>query len=340
MARAGIHKSEVQRARDALMAQGKHPSIDAIRQALGNTGSKTTIQRYLRELEEENGHAAGSEIQVGEAIQDLIQRLAARLQEDAARQLVELRSQSDSQLRQKDEELSRKQAEAAALQAELQRSDAALQAEQHSHGEARQALQTARTANERLTQQLADLGDRLKDNEAHRLSLEEKHKHAREALEHYRQSVKDQREQEQRRHEHQVQQLQMEIRTLSQTAIVKQDELTRVHQELAKTSADLAGVRKALRQAELAGEKLAQANATLQGKVSGLESMGAREAERLNQQLTLNRDLTARLAAIEANAKALEGEQIRLQTALDVQASLLAVLAPPPAEESAANPPS
>ncbi|MFM0170792.1 DNA-binding protein [Paraburkholderia sediminicola] len=31
------------RARDALLAQGQHPSLDAIRIALGNTGSKTAI---------------------------------------------------------------------------------------------------------------------------------------------------------------------------------------------------------------------------------------------------------------------------------------------------------
>lgn len=39
--------------------------------------------------------------------------------------------------------------------------------------------------------------------------LEEKHQNAREALEHYRTSVREQREQEQRRHEHQVQKLQV-----------------------------------------------------------------------------------------------------------------------------------
>ena len=47
MARSGIYKSEVVRARDALRAQGRHPSIDAIRVELGNTGSKATIHRYL-----------------------------------------------------------------------------------------------------------------------------------------------------------------------------------------------------------------------------------------------------------------------------------------------------
>ena len=46
MARSGIYKSEVVRARENLMAQGRHPSIDALRIELGNTGSKATIHRY------------------------------------------------------------------------------------------------------------------------------------------------------------------------------------------------------------------------------------------------------------------------------------------------------
>ncbi|CAJ0884947.1 MULTISPECIES: DNA-binding protein [Ralstonia] len=57
MARAGLSRLDVKRARNSLVAQGQHPSIDAIRIALGNTGSKTTIHRYLKELEEEEGAA-------------------------------------------------------------------------------------------------------------------------------------------------------------------------------------------------------------------------------------------------------------------------------------------
>ena len=50
MARAGIYKSEVLRARDKLRATGRNPSIDAVREELGS-GSKTTIHRYLKEIE-------------------------------------------------------------------------------------------------------------------------------------------------------------------------------------------------------------------------------------------------------------------------------------------------
>ena len=51
MARGGINKALVQHARAALLGRGRRPSIDAVRIELGNTGSKTTISRYLKELD-------------------------------------------------------------------------------------------------------------------------------------------------------------------------------------------------------------------------------------------------------------------------------------------------
>ncbi|CAH2795529.1 MAG: Tn4651 auxiliary cointegrate resolution protein T [uncultured Caballeronia sp.] len=81
MARIGLSRMDVKRARDALLA---HTSIDAIpiAIALGNTGSKTTIHRYLKELEDEGAPLtrAGS---LSDAIQDLMARLAVRLHEEA-----------------------------------------------------------------------------------------------------------------------------------------------------------------------------------------------------------------------------------------------------------------
>ena len=79
MARAGIYKSEVLRARDKLLATGRNPSIDAVREELG-TGSKSTIHRYLKEIEEEEGPATGSRVAVSEALQDLVGRVAERQQ--------------------------------------------------------------------------------------------------------------------------------------------------------------------------------------------------------------------------------------------------------------------
>ena len=52
MARGGVNKVLVKNARNAILARGENPSIDAVRIQLGSTGSKTTIHRYLKELDD------------------------------------------------------------------------------------------------------------------------------------------------------------------------------------------------------------------------------------------------------------------------------------------------
>ena len=69
VARGSIYRTEVVRARDNLRARGINPSLDAIRVELGNTGSKSTIHRLLREIEEEEGTAkVGAKAAISEAL--------------------------------------------------------------------------------------------------------------------------------------------------------------------------------------------------------------------------------------------------------------------------------
>lgn len=310
MARAGIYKSEVKKARDALLAQGKNPSIDAVRTGLGNTGSKTTIHRYLKELEEEEGAGFGRGVAVSEAIQDLVGRLAQRLHEEADERISELQAKQAEQIALRDAERARLKLEADDFRAQLQRIEVALQAEQTSHEETRKALQAASVLSAQQAQQVADLKDRLSENESHRQSLEDKHRHAREALEHYRESVKQQREQEQRRHEQQVQQLQAELRTLNQTLIAKQNELTHAYQDAARSGAELVATRKELHRSEREAEKSSQARDELQSRATHLEINVATLTERL-QQLNESRDelhqLLQNLSAAASSAH--EGEE-------------------------------
>ncbi|RKQ61282.1 plasmid replication DNA-binding protein KfrA [Vogesella indigofera] len=286
MARSGIYKSEVLRARDNLLAQGRNPSIDAIRAELGNTGSKTTIHRYLKELEEEEDAGSGAKIAVSEAIQELVGRLAARLHEEADERIAVMAAESAAQLAQCREQLAQITAEAQDSQQQLQQVSQTLTTEQQAHAATRQALQAAQLRDGQQQQQIIGLQERLAENQAHRASLEEKHQHAREALEHYRQSVKEQRDQEQRRHEQQVQQLQAELRTLGQTLIVKQDELTRVYQDSARTGAELLAVSRTLRQQEQENARQAQAMTGLQARIVEQERLLAVLNERLEQAIS------------------------------------------------------
>ncbi|CCH12672.1 MULTISPECIES: DNA-binding protein [Stenotrophomonas] len=231
MARGGLYKSDIQKARDALRAQGKHPSVDAVRVALGNTGSKTTIHRHLKELEEEEGQGPGAKVAVSEALQDLVGRLAGRLQEEADTVVTEARQGFEAQLQERSQALEHQRQEGAALSAQLQRTETALQAEKSEHTTTQTALADATMTIRQLEERIAGLTTRLAEHEAHARSLEEKHQHAREALEHYRTSVKEQRDQEQRRHEHQVQELQVALRQANEALTAKNHELLQLNRD-------------------------------------------------------------------------------------------------------------
>ena len=231
MARGGVYKSDVQKARRSLLAQGKHPSVDALRVELGNTGSKTTIHRYLKEIEEEEGQGVGAKVAVSDALQDLVARLAARLHEEAEVLITEANQRFETELAQRNQKLEHSQQEAAAMSAQLQRTETALRDEQGSHAATQQSLAERMTEVAQLEERIAGMAIRLTEHESHARSLEEKHQHAREALEHYRNSTKEQRDQEQRRHEHQVQGLQVELRQAQEGLTAKNHELMQLNRD-------------------------------------------------------------------------------------------------------------
>jgi hypothetical protein len=82
MARGGINKVVVQQARQALIARGE-TSIDAIRIELGNTGSKTTIHRYLKELNGQQPVASEGGVALSDVLSRLVGQLATQLQDEA-----------------------------------------------------------------------------------------------------------------------------------------------------------------------------------------------------------------------------------------------------------------
>ncbi|MNP14146.1 Chromosome partition protein Smc [compost metagenome] len=113
-------------------------------------------------------------------------------------------------------------------QREIIKLQSALQTQDEELKTAQSSLQAEITRNARISQSCSDLEVRLQERGAQIQSLEEKHTHAREALEHYRVAVKEQREQDLNRHESQIYQMQQEVTLLQQTLMVKQEEATRM----------------------------------------------------------------------------------------------------------------
>jgi len=257
MARSGLYKSDVKKARDALIVQGRNPSVDAVRVELGNTGSKTTIHKYLKELEEEDGGASGKRASISDSLQDLVERLAAKLHEEAATQIETARQEFDEKAHTHETALLAAQQENSKMLAHMRELEAAFEQQDGALVTVREALQRESTARHVAEQLATDLKERLTENDAHRQSIEEKHQHARDALEHYRQSVKEQREADARRHEQQAQQLQAELRLAQQTISVKQEETTRLNQEGVRLVAELSHTRQGLHETQEAAQRFA-----------------------------------------------------------------------------------
>ncbi|RON02454.1 DNA-binding protein [Pseudomonas brassicacearum] len=231
MARGGVNKAIVQKAREALLARGENPSIDAVRVELGNTGSKTTIHRYLKELDEIDQRRKTPQQGLSDELNELVARVAQRLTEEGEEQIEQALAASRTEKSELIEQLKASQDALGELRQQFDIQRSALDMESAELQTCRTTLQAEQTRNARLSQSNLDLDVRLKDKDEQIRSLEEKHLHARDALEHYRSAIKEQREQEQRRHEGQLQQIQMEQRHLQQTLIIKQDELTQLNRD-------------------------------------------------------------------------------------------------------------
>lgn len=337
MARSGLYKSDVKKARDSLIAQAMYPSIDAVRMALGNTGSKTTIHKYLKELEEEEG-GGPRKASISDALQDLVERLAARLEEEAQEQIGQLNEAATRREQKYADANNALQNELIAAREAIATLESRLDSEVAGHAKTRTNLQAETLSRHTAEQQVLDLKDRLAENEQHRKSLEEKHSHARNALDHYRQSVKDQRDQDQRRHEQQVQQLQAELRQQQLAAVTKQDEVTRLNQEGVRLVSELAHTKQSLYEQLTLGRKLEQKLEQLQSlqvHASDIERQLASKtaevelmAEQLRQAGNLAAPVAARIRELElqlaeANAQARSHEQIgdQLRAYLDKLAS-------------------
>lgn len=313
MARGGIYKSEVVRARDRLLAQGRHPSLDAIRIELGNTGSKSTIQKFLKEIEEEEAGKSGGKVALSEAIQDLVLRLAERLQDEADERIAELNSQHAQQLQAAQEVARAAQDEAAGLRRALETSRSETAAEKARYQELSTEYLATTQARAQAEQRAADLHLQLEAEARHRASIEGKYADARSSLEHFREAAKEQREREARQHENQVQFLQQEIHTLKQQVTEHQAKYVQANQELAGLTSELGGARRQLRDAERAAAQLFQATAELAGarvEVDGLKGRIAaeqRDAAAAREELAQAR---AQQRELEARVKELEGELI------------------------------
>lgn len=331
MARGGINKAVVQTARLAILARGENPSIDAVRIEMGNTGSKTTIHRYLKELDESETRVTITEAPIDDELGELVARLAQRLKEKAQEPIDQALAQFEqqkaallAQLESLDETHGQLKQQFDIQAAALAEESAALQTTSTS-------LQTEQTRNAGLSQACSDYELRINDKDEQIRSLEEKHLHARDALEHYRNAIKEQREQEQRRHEGQLQQVQAELRQAQQSAMVRQDEITQLHRDNERlliehrmTSKELTALQEQSRKDQAQQLKLSE-------QVSLIDSERTLLQERLRVALLESQSRQEALTEHQHSNKTLELELVKAQTSIEALRLAAAVATAPEA---------
>jgi chromosome segregation ATPase len=296
MSRGRIYKTEVKAARDKLLREGTNASLDAVRIALGNTGSKTTIHRLMKEIEaEETGAVAGEAI--SDALQALVAQLAGQLRHEAEVTLAAGQARADAQVQAAEAEVNRMTSQARDASEQIHRLQTMLDDTRQRLATAEQALRDRDTVIVGLHERTAGLERQLAEREAHLASTDAKHQQARDALDHFRLASKEQRETEARQHEQAVQALQIELRRATESVANKNDELLALNRDNARMTEqagqhvkDLREVRRALHAAqELAAEAkgLRQINQSLEEKVvqatTALETMGREQTAAWSQ---------------------------------------------------------
>ena len=311
MARGGINKAVVQIAREALLARGQHPSIDAVRVELGNTGSKSTIQRYLKEL------GARDQVQPptpDEELHSFVAGLSARLTVLAEQAVAEDRQRLQRDRSAYEQQRLQHQAQFAQLQGAYAGLDRELQALREHERTLQEQLRQADGECQRLGQLEHDLNQLLVERTAHLQSLEDKHRQAREALKHFRQQHLTQREQESQRHDAQVQQLQHELRALRISLSDKQEELARLFQDNERLVGELRHQGQQARQRERALQQLRQQNQdaevrehSAQARIQALTTEHAGLHERVKRQVLTERQSRRELRFQRQQIERLQG---------------------------------
>lgn len=173
MARSGISKAEVQSARLALIARGENPSIDAVRIEMGNTGSKSTIHRFMRELDAIDVEA--SPTQIDSELMSLVNRLAGRLREQAQEHIDEAQARLDAEKNELQATLQQTQRQLADLIERHALQTTKLGTQTATLLSTQQELQTEQKQNARLAQVAKDVESRLQDKEEQIRSLKAQH---------------------------------------------------------------------------------------------------------------------------------------------------------------------
>lgn len=231
MAREGINKQLVQHAKTSLLAQGKRPTIDAVRIALGNTGSYTTISHYLKELEDK---PKATLERLSEPLAQLVLSLSEQLHAEAEEQLTQAQAQFSLENNQLQAQWHSAQKRVEEQQRNLETLETRLHCAQQQREE--DLVRLSQQASElSLAQQRAEELTRLLQEQHTQIAiLNNEQRHASETLEQFRRARQDIQDTLLQQHAQQVAHLSAELRRNSDQLSSMQTELLELNRENAR----------------------------------------------------------------------------------------------------------
>lgn len=271
MARPGVTYFDVSRAAQQLTAAGKTPTIDAIRIALGSTGSNGTIGTHLRawKAKQDQDQQIASKEKLPEVLVATMRGLWELVMNQSEEQIQVIRQRSQQDLTQIKQEFQRLQLDNTKWQQQHQQLKEERDGLSNEKLSLEQLLINAKIEMATATEKHAGLEQQLKEKQTRIDELRRQNQQIQSNLEHYREASAEQRQIEQQRYEQQIKQLDQTIMQANQELVDTRKEKTEVQQQYQQAIYDRENLKTQLNKFERQNEL---ANKELTGALSKLAS--------------------------------------------------------------------
>ncbi|NHZ44198.1 DNA-binding protein [Massilia aquatica] len=281
MARAGILYSHVAAAAAGLAADNKNPTVDTVREALGGTGSKSTIAPMLKRWKEEHQQtpspaSPGVPPSLLQAVKGVYESIKTDFQQDLDLEKIA----HAAGLRQLADELEKSRVQQAALEQRVNTLDSELASANTTISHMRQAnhLLTVDLAGARS--ELAGVQQRLSDRAAEVAALNAQLTQARAQFDHYHEATATQRAEERQAYEQRAALVERELVTLRQQLLHHKGQASQFAGQLSQAGSENARLHQAAEaaQGDAARERSAAERAAFQASalLAQLDKLQAR----------------------------------------------------------------
>lgn len=265
MARAGILFSHVAAAAAQVAADGRNPTVDTVREALGDTGSKSTIAPLLKRWKQEQsdkGPTGGIPLPAGLA--EAVRALNERMEEDAARRVDETGLAHQAELAHMRDALDHLEAKLAQAQTDHASAAAALEQANTTITQLREAQQAQEVELASARAECAGLTERLADRGAEVNASTDQLRQVRTQFEHYQTAAAAQRSEERQsferrigQNEHELGRLREQASSLQAASAETSGQLSTLRSQTARLQDELAQERRHAAAAQSACDRLA-----------------------------------------------------------------------------------